>query len=160
MLGAAVSGTMFAAGLAISGMAKSSKVHDFLCISGLGQETYDPTLMAVMGSGILASWLAYQFVQGWSMVAPKKKCLACPIALGEGGKFSVPTNTVIDTQLLLGTATFGLGWGLTGICPGPAVFAAASGNVYATLIWIPAFVVGSSLGNEAKKIFAAKTKSS
>lgn len=156
VLGATLSGAMFAAGLAISGMAKSSKVHDFLCISGLGQATYDPTLMTVLGSGILTSWLAYQFVNGWSMIAPMKKTLSCPAGLGEGGCFSVPTNTMIDSQLLTGTSIFGLGWGLTGICPGPAIFAAASGNVYATLLWLPAFVVGSSIGNEVKRLFAKK----
>lgn len=159
VLGAALSGTMFAAGLAISGMAKSSKVHDFLCISGLGSGSFDPTLVAVMGSGIVASWLSYQAVDGWSLIAPPKKALTCPAALGEGGRFAVPTNTTIDTQLLLGTSIFGLGWGLTGICPGPAIFAAASGNVYATLIWIPAFVIGSSWGNGVKKMFSAKPKS-
>lgn len=158
-IGAALSGAMAAAGLAISGMAKSSKVHDFLCISGLGQETYDPTLMAVMGSGILSSWLAYQFVRGWSMIAPKEKTLSCPYALGEGGKFGVPTNTVIDSQLLLGAATFGFGWGLTGVCPGPAIFAAASGNANACLLWFPGFIAGSRVGAEVKNAWNSKTKS-
>lgn len=159
-LGATVSGAMAAAGLAISGMAKSSKVHDFLCISGIKHNTYDPTLMAVMGSGILTSWLSYQFLPEWTMIWPKEKTLTCPAGLGEGGKFGVPTNTTIDGQLLLGAAIFGVGWGITGICPGPALFASASGNVNSTLLWFPAFVVGGKIGNEVKSQWnAAKVKS-
>lgn len=157
VLGASLSGAMFAAGLAISGMAKTSKVHDFLCLSGFSNGSYDPTLITVMGSGILASWLAYQVVEGWSLM-PKGKTLSCPAGLGQGACFSVPTNAVIDSQLLGGAATFGMGWGLTGICPGPAVFAAASGNLNATLLWLPAFVAGSWVGLKVKEAFNAKSK--
>ncbi|CAB9527189.1 YeeE YedE family integral membrane protein [Seminavis robusta] len=152
-LGATLSGAMFAAGLAISGMAKASKVHDFLCISGFSKGSFDPTLVAVMGCGILASWLSYQFVDGFSMTS--KTPLTCPLM---GDKFSVPTNTAIDSQLLLGTSLFGLGWGITGICPGPAIFAAASGNVYATLLWLPGFVVGSMAGANVKEAMNSKKK--
>ena len=161
VLGASLSGAMFAAGLAISGMVKTSKVHDFLCLSGFSNGTYDPTLMTVMGSGILASWLAYQLVDGYSLTMPKQKTLSCPAGLGEGGCFSVPTNTNVDAQLLGGAATFGLGWGITGICPGPALFAAASGNLNATLLWLPAFVAGSWVGLKIKEALTAakKTKS-
>jgi len=161
VLGASISGAMFAAGLAISGMAKTTKVHDFLCLSGFSNGTYDPTLITVMGSGILSSWLAYQFVDGWSLTMPKQKTLSCPAGLGEGACFSVPTNKTIDLQLLAGAATFGAGWGLTGICPGPAIFASASGNLNATLFWVPAFLLGSWIGIKAKEILFApkKTKS-
>jgi uncharacterized protein len=146
-LGAVLSGAMFAMGLAISGMAKASKVHDFLCVSGFSRGSFDPTLVTVMASGILSSWLSYQFVDGWSVLAPKK-ALVCPVMCD---KFGVPTSNAIDGQLMLGTCLFGMGWGLTGICPGPAIFAAASGNVYATLLWIPAFVAGSMAGDRVKE---------
>jgi hypothetical protein len=159
LLGASLSGAMFAAGLAISGMAKSSKVHDFLCLSGVSHGSYDPTLMVVMGSGILASWLGYQFVNGWSMVRPPERTLSCPAGLGSGACFAVPTNSAIDAELLTGTATFGVGWGLTGICPGPAIFAAASGNLNATFLWLPGFAIGSVIGLQIKEaLFAKKTK--
>lgn len=157
VLGASLSGAMFAAGLAISGMVKTSKVHDFLCLSGFSNGSYDPTLITVMGSGILASWAAYQVVDGWSLM-PKGKTLSCPAGLGEGACFSVPTNTAIDVQLLGGAATFGMGWGLTGVCPGPAIFAAASGNLNATLLWLPAFVAGSWVGLKIKESLSAKPK--
>jgi uncharacterized protein len=158
-LGAALSGSMFAAGLAISGMAKTSKVHDFLCLSGFSHGSYDPTLITVMGSGILSSWLAYQFVHGHSMTLPKHKTLSCPSGLSEGACFAIPTNSMIDGPLLLGTTIFGIGWGLTGICPGPAIFAAASGNLNAIACWLPAFTVGSMIGAAMKESWPASTPS-
>jgi len=161
VLGASISGAMFAAGLCISGMVKTSKVHDFLCLSGFSRGSYDPTLMTVMGSAILASWLAYQFVDGsWSSVLPKERTLSCPAGLSDGACFSVPTNTVIDGQLLTGAATFGIGWGLTGVCPGPALFAAASGNMNAIVLWMPAFVVGSMAGSKIKELWKNTKKKS
>jgi len=158
-LGASLSGAMFAAGLAISGMAKASKVHDFLCISGMSHGSYDPTLMVVMGSGILSSWLGYQYVNGWSMIRPPEKTLSCPAALSGGACFAVPTSSVINAELLTGNALFGVGWGLTGICPGPAVFAAAAGNLNAIFLWMPGFAVGSYVGLKIKEsLFAPKVK--
>lgn len=111
-IGASLSGILFALGLSISGMAKTSKVHDFLCLSGFANNTYDPTLMTVMASGIFASWLSYQMLSGWSILP--KPLIDSPISLPQGSSFSVPTNTVIDKKLLLGSAIFGTGWGLTG----------------------------------------------
>lgn len=144
-VGAAISGLVFALGLAVSGMTKNGKVHDFLCLSGFSQSTFDPTLMAVMGSGILSSWASYQFVKGFSVVN-KDKALTCPAALPEGSSFSVPTNRVIDSRLLMGSCIFGMGWGITGICPGPALYAAAAGIVNSIVAWMPAFLVGSATG--------------
>jgi uncharacterized membrane protein YedE/YeeE len=156
-LGAALSGILFAFGLAISGMTNNSKVHDFLCFSGLSRRTFDPTLMAVMGSGILSSFLAYQFVQGYSL-RTKGTLLTCPLALPDGCKFSVPTNLTIDWRLLTGTAIFGMGWGLTGICPGPALYAAAAGVVDAIVAWFPGFLVGSYAGQKVVEMTWEKKK--
>jgi uncharacterized membrane protein YedE/YeeE len=149
-VGAAVSGIMFAFGLALSGMTKNSKVHDFLCVSGFRNNTFDPTLMAVMGSGILTSWISYQFVDQWSHTKPKS-CLKRPAALPETSEFSVPTNGTIDWQLVSGATLFGLGWGMVGLCPGPAMFAAAAGNTSVLYAWLPAFMAGSTLGEQVKK---------
>ena len=104
-VGAALSGAMFAAGLAISGMTKNSKVHDFLCLSGLAKGTFDPTLAAVLGSGIFVSWASYQFVKEYSLVP--EKALSCPANLGEKGRFSVPKLTNVDAELIGGSAIFG-----------------------------------------------------
>lgn len=146
-LGAALSGILFAAGLAVSGMTKNSKVHDFLCFSNLARGDFDPTLMAVMVAGIASSCLSYQFVQGYSKFGSNGG-VPCPVALPKGSKFSIPTNTTIDNRLLVGALTFGVGWGLTGICPGPAIYAASAGVVDAIVAWIPSFLVGSYAGKK------------
>lgn len=145
--GAALSGVMFAAGLAISGMTKNSKVHDFLCFSNVWVEKFDPTLVAVLGSGILASWLSYQFVSGYSAVS-KDTALECPLSLPKGACFSVPTNMVIDSRLLIGAIIFGVGWGLSGICPGPGIYAAVSGAIDPAIAWMPGFLLGSFVGGK------------
>lgn len=154
-VGAAISGALFAAGLAISGMTKKSKVHDFLCLSGFSQGTHDPTLMTVLMSGIIASWISYQFIEGWAHIKPlrTKSLMSFPAALPSGSRFEVPTSTTIDAELVSGAATFGVGWGLTGICPGPAMYAAAVGVVPVICFWLPSFVVGSTLGESVKTWF-------
>ena len=62
------SGSIFSVGLAISGMAFSSKIYGFLDLSGMARGTYDPTLMTVMGGGLVWSFLSYQFVKGWNVI--------------------------------------------------------------------------------------------
>jgi len=106
--GAAVSGALFATGLAVSGMTKNSKVHDFLCFSNIATDLFDPTLMAVMIAGIGSSWLSYQFVTGYSSLDGLAQ--ECPVALPQGSTFSVPASRVIDGRLLIGTTIFGFGW--------------------------------------------------
>jgi uncharacterized membrane protein YedE/YeeE len=132
-LGAAVSGALFAVGLGISKMIWPSKVHGFLNLSAIPQGTYDPTLMTVMGAGVLISFLGYQI----------KHRLSQPIC-GEPN-FRVPTNSTIDSNLLLGATCFGMGWGLGGFCPGPALFWAASGSASVAYSWLPAYFAGAYL---------------
>ena len=147
--GASISGIMFAAGLAISGMATNSKVHDFLCFSNFATGTFDPTLMAVMVSGIGSSWISYQLIKGYSKSLMKNwGIFDHPICLRGDATFSIPSSSVIDSRLLTGAALFGIGWGTTGICPGPALYAAAAGNIDAILGWIPSFLIGSIVGKE------------
>jgi len=157
-LGAWLSGVMFAAGLAFSGMTKNSKVHDFLCLSGFSKHTYDPTLMFVMGSGILSSWLAYQFIPGRSQIRNDEECMTGPVCNPENGFCDIPSNNKIDLQLLLGAAVFGVGWGTTGICPGPAIYAAAAGIVNAVVAWVPSFCVGAYVGDKIKAELFEKKK--
>jgi hypothetical protein len=158
-IGAAISGALFATGLAISGMTKKSKVHDFLCLSGFSRGTHDATLMTVLMSGILASWISYQFIKEWAHIKPlrTKSLLSFPAALTSDARFEVPTSTTIDAELVSGAAIFGVGWGLTGICPGPAVYAAAAGVVPVICLWLPSFVVGSTIG-ESVKVWFQKRK--
>mmetsp|Transcript_1583 Transcript_1583/g.4284 ORF Transcript_1583/g.4284 Transcript_1583/m.4284 type:complete len:360 (+) Transcript_1583:91-1170(+) len=142
--GAALSGMVFAAGLAVSGMTKKSKVHDFLCFSSVVTGKFDPTLVAVLGSGIVSSWASYQFISGYSSFP--SCAYESPTALPKGSKFGIPTSRVIDSRLIVGAMTFGIGWGVTGICPGPGLYAACAGIVDAIVGWIPSFLVGSYVG--------------
>jgi hypothetical protein len=114
VLGGALSGFLFAMGLTISGMTKKSKVHDFLCPMAIMRGTFDPSLLAVLGSAIGVSWLGYFFVHGHG--APKEHNvgkLAMKKPLWDAD-WSIPTNQTIDRELLAGACIFGLGWSLTG----------------------------------------------
>jgi hypothetical protein len=136
---AAVAGFLFASGLAISQMVVQSKLFGFLNFCGIPTGEWDPTLAAVLGMAVPASMLTYQFVEGFGFIK-NSKALKQPIC---ASKFSVPTNTVIDTDLILGAAVFGVGWAMGCLCPGPAIFSAAIGNKQILFNWMPSFFVGS-----------------
>lgn len=110
MIVALVSGALFGIGLAVSGMANPAKVIGFLDIAG----DWDPTLAFVMGGAVLVTLVVFRFV-----LRQKR-----PV-LDEG--FSVPDRTDVDGRLLGGASLFGVGWGLSGFCPGPAVVALSTG---------------------------------
>ena len=103
-------GSLFAVGLAISGMTKPSKVIGFLDIAG----AWDPSLGLVMAAALAVSFIAYRLI------------LRRPSPLFDV-KFHVPTRRDIDWRLVVGAALFGIGWGLGGFCPGPGLVAAAGG---------------------------------
>lgn len=129
---AALSGVLFAFGLYKSGMIYNSKVFGFMDLSTIPSGDWDPTLAMVMGGGLVTSWIAYQFVNvdahvnqccdsgssgtvsGFGKVK-RRTSLDCPMVLPKGSKFGVPTNTMIDFDLLAGSALFGMGWGIAGI---------------------------------------------
>jgi len=97
-------GTLFGAGLTISDMVNPARVVAFLDIFG----DWDPTLAYVMGAALVPSTIAYGIA----------KRMRRPIL---HTAFHIPENRVIDRQLLVGGAIFGMGWGLAGYCPGPAL---------------------------------------
>lgn len=105
-------GIVFGLGLAMSGMTDVNKVIGFLDLAG----DWDPTLMFVMGGGVLVSLPFFQF----GLVR-----MARPL-LDE--VFRLPSRSDIDVQLVLGAALFGIGWGLVGLCPGPAIASLAYVN--------------------------------
>ena len=144
-VGAAISGALFAVGLAISKMVLPSKVMGFLDLSAILIGTYDPSLATVMVAGVVVSFLSYQY---------KNRKLTKPIMVEN---FNVPTNTVIDSSLLLGAACFGVGWGLGGICPGPALFWAAAGMPPLVYYWLPAFYAGAYLATQYQDYVVAIT---
>lgn len=125
-IAALVSGILFGLGMAVSGMIDPAKVIGFLDISG----NWDPSLAFVMG-GALAVFMPSYFL----IIKPRKQSVS-------GAEMCTPTNTKIDARLLSGAALFGIGWGLAGICPGPAVASLALGNVSIVLFFV-AMLAGS-----------------
>ena len=108
VVAALVSGLVFGLGLAVSGMMNPAKVIGFLDVAG------DPTLGFVMGGALPVAVPAYRFI-------PKR---GRPV-LEE--RFSLPAKKAIDAPLIGGSALFGVGWGIVGFCPGPAIAALGTG---------------------------------
>ena len=115
-LTALLSGLLFGLGLIVSGMANPAKVQGFLDIS----RAWDPSLAFVMGGAIAVASLAF------ALARRRERALS-------GALFEWPASVGIDTRLLCGGALFGIGWGLAGFCPGPALVAMSSGMTEA---WI------------------------
>jgi hypothetical protein len=124
----AIAGLLFGLGLLISGMANPAKVQNFLDLAG----TFDPSLIFVMLGAVVVTFVGYRLV----FRRPR------PL-LAE--RFFVPTVKDIDGRLTIGAALFGIGWGLSGFCPGPAITSLpllAKG----TLIFVPCDVGRHRLG--------------
>jgi uncharacterized membrane protein YedE/YeeE len=117
-------GLLFGFGLALSGMMNPAKVIGFLDLAGV----WDPTLAFVMGGGLLVS------LPGFWLVRRRQGPLL-------GGAFQIPTRKDIDAKLLGGAALFGIGWGIAGFCPGPAV-AALSTALPEVLLFMAALLAG------------------
>jgi uncharacterized membrane protein YedE/YeeE len=131
-----IAGILFGLGLLVSGMANPAKVLNFLDLAG----TWDPSLAFVMAGAIAVALPGYRLV--FRRSAPLLS-----------DRFRLPTRTSIDYWLVLGAAVFGIGWGLSGFCPGPAVVSLpllAKG----TLAFVPAMLVGAVL---ARGLVGSKT---
>ena len=122
-----VAGVVFGLGLAVAEMTNPLKVLDFLDLAG----NWDPSLAFVMGGAVMVTLVAFRFV------------LRRPVPL-YGDRFHLPTLTQLDRKLLGGAALFGIGWGLAGYCPGPALATILSGNSE-TWLFVPAMLVGGAL---------------
>jgi len=125
---AAVSGLLFGAGLALSGMMDPARVLGFLDLFG----AWDPTLAFVMGSALAVNTP----VQWWL-----KRRGAPPVC---APRYELPTKTRVDAPLLVGAACFGMGWGLAGYCPGPALASLPQGGA-AVLGFVAAMIAGMAL---------------
>lgn len=105
-------GLLFAAGLVISGMTQPQNIINFLDVTG----NWSPLMLVVMIGAIMVYMLIYYF-----LTKRKKKPL-----LEES--FSIPTPGKVDKKLIFGSAIFGIGWGISGLCPGPALTSFATNN--------------------------------
>lgn len=121
---ACISGAIFSSGLLMSGMANPAKVANFLDIFG----TWDPSLAFVMLGAIAVTFPAFRLIKTDS------KPIAAP-------SFELPTRNDIDKPLLIGASLFGIGWGLSGYCPGPAVVSVVV-SWQAMLVFFPAMLLG------------------
>ncbi len=120
-----LSGLAFATGLVISGMTMPSKVMGFLDVAG----DWDPSLAFVMGGAVLVYAPLFRLIVR----------LKWPLA---AQAFELPSAKRIDGRLLTGAAIFGVGWGLAGMCPGPALVVAGSGAKEA-LVFVLAMITGA-----------------
>jgi hypothetical protein len=117
-------GGLFGAGVCISGMTRPSKVLGFLDVGG----AWDATLAVVMAVALAVS------IATWRVVAAMRAKHATPAC---GDAWPEPPSRVIDARLIGGAALFGVGWGLAGFCPGPAIVSVVSGAT-ATLVFVGA----------------------
>jgi hypothetical protein len=130
---ALVCGVVFSAGLVLSGMTQPAKVIGFLNLGGVAQGPFpgqwDPSLAFVMGGAVLVTLAGFAWTQrgdGTPWLAPS---------------FVLPTRKSIDIPLVGGAVLFGIGWGLSGYCPGPALASVFTGGADA-LTFVGAMVVG------------------
>jgi uncharacterized membrane protein YedE/YeeE len=120
-------GLIFGAGLALSDMVNPARVQAFLDVAG----AWDPTLAFVMGAAILPSGLAYLV----------RRRMDRPLL---ESRFSIPESRTLDRPLLLGSALFGIGWGLVGFCPGPALAGLVLG-AWQPWVFVAAMLAGMAL---------------
>lgn len=126
-LAAFAAGLVFGAGLILSGMTDPAKVIGFLDIAG----NWDPSLAFVMGGAILVGFFAFR------LAARRTRSFL-------SGAMHLPQRRDIDARLVAGSVVFGVGWGLAGFCPGPALVSFASG-VAPAAVFVAAMLFGMAL---------------
>lgn len=124
---AALAGLVFGCGLLLSGMTDPSRVLAFLDLAG----AWNPSLLLVMGAALAVALPAF------AIAARRRTALL-------GGPMQLPPPMPVDRRLVLGAVTFGIGWGIAGFCPGPALASLVSGSVQ-PLIFTAAMVAGMAL---------------
>jgi uncharacterized membrane protein YedE/YeeE len=127
ILAAFLVGLLFGGGLLLSGMANPAKVLAFLDLAG----AWDPSLALVMGGAVAVGLVAFGFF------GRRERSLL-------GAEMRLPTRTAIDKPLVFGSLGFGVGWGLAGFCPGPALVALGAGE-FKAVVFTLAMLVGMGL---------------
>ncbi len=136
-LASLICGFIFGSGLVISHMVQTTKVLGFLDVFGIPSGTWDPSLIVVMAAGLVVAGI------GFALIRPRTPIFA-PKSLW-------PIATDIDRPLITGAALFGVGWGLVGLCPGPAIadLATLSPGVFV-------FVIAMAIGMAAHDLWQAR----
>ncbi len=124
ILSALIAGFVLGLGLLVSQMTNPAKVLNFLDVAGI----WDPSLLLVIGGAVVTTLVGFQLL--------KKR--SAPLF---ADVFHLPTKTEIDYRLLVGAALFGVGWGLGGLCPGPAVTSILIANL-GIVVFIAAMIFG------------------
>jgi uncharacterized membrane protein YedE/YeeE len=133
MVAGLISGCLFGFGLAASGMTDRAKVLGFLDLFG----NWDPDLLFVMGSAVVTTLILFRIALSRQTPWFDKQ-------------FFLPSSTLIDKRLIVGASLFGLGWGLYGYCPGPAI----SSLIYLelpTVLFVAAMLVGMLVAQRLTK---------
>jgi len=133
IVAALLAGLVFGAGLILSGMTDPGKVIGFLDLAG----RWDPSLAFVMGGAILVGFFAFRLAgaRGNAFL---------------GGAMHLPQRRDIDTRLVAGSVVFGIGWGLAGFCPGPALVSFGSG-VDQAAVFVAAMLGGMMIYHAAER---------
>jgi uncharacterized membrane protein YedE/YeeE len=134
IISAFIAGTLFGLGLAISEMINPARVIGFLDVAG----QWDATLIFVMGGALLVTATIFPLI-----LRRSRPFLA--------EQFHLPTKKEIDRPLILGAVIFGIGWGLAGFCPGPALAALASGS-RAVALFVIAMVIGQWIMSRLERL--------
>jgi uncharacterized protein len=140
IVSAFAAGLVFGIGLILSGMADPGKVIGFLDVAG----AWDPSLAFVMGGAILVGFFAFALARRRTQAFL-------------GGAMQLPPARDIDSRLVGGSLVFGIGWGLAGFCPGPALVSFASGQEKAA-IFVAAMLGGMLLYTAAERLRARSQK--
>src|SRR5215472_12639974 len=121
-------GLVFGAGLLLSGMSNPAKVLNFLDLGGIASGSWDPSLAFVMAGAVVVTFVGFR----WVLARPRPPF---------GERFHLPTQRELDFRIIAGPAIFGVGWGLAGFCPGPALTALGFGT-HSAFIFIAAMFTG------------------
>nr|WP_298683233.1 DUF6691 family protein [uncultured Dongia sp.] len=135
---ALLAGLIFGAGLALSGMANPQKVLAFLDLGAIATGGWDPSLAFVMGGALIVA------LPGFAFARRRARPLAAET-------FTWPAASAIDKPLMLGAVLFGIGWGVAGICPGPALTLLVLDGT-AAIIFFVAMLAGMTLFAAQKQL--------
>jgi len=134
-------GMVFALGLGLAGMTQPTRVLAFLDVAG----AWDPSLAIVMAAAVTVDAFAYR-------IAKKR---GRPLL---AASFALPTRTDLDPRLVIGALVFGVGWGLAGLCPGPALVSLASGDRGA-LVFVASMIAGMYAHRSGERLLARQDRS-